>query len=79
MNSKRIILAITGASGSMLAIEFLKLMQENGVEVHGMISDAGRKVLELEEGRTWDAVQAVDRPTYSTGMGVLIMIGAKVR
>jgi 4-hydroxy-3-polyprenylbenzoate decarboxylase len=57
MSTKRIILAITGASGSMLALEFLKLMQENGVEVHAMISDAGRKVLELEEDKTWNDIK----------------------
>ena len=57
MSAKKVILAITGASGALLAIEFLKLMQENRVEVHAMISDAGRKVLELEEGKTWDAIK----------------------
>lgn len=64
MNSKRIILAITGASGSMLAIEFLQLMQAHGVEVHGMISDAGRKVLELEENKTWDDIKGLATAWY---------------
>ena len=50
MMKKRLILAITGASGSLYAIEFLKLMKEHDVEVHAIISDAGRKVLGLEEG-----------------------------
>ncbi len=57
MSAKKVVLAITGASGSLLAIEFLKLMQENGIGVHAMISDAGRKVLELEEGKTLDAIK----------------------
>ncbi|MBU0674675.1 MAG: UbiX family flavin prenyltransferase [Proteobacteria bacterium] len=47
---KRIILAITGASGSLLALEFLKIMAEAEVEVHGLISDAGVKVMDIEEG-----------------------------
>jgi len=47
---KKIILAITGASGSLYAVEFLKLMAELEVEVHGVISNAGRQVLELELG-----------------------------
>jgi len=46
----RIILAITGASGSLYAREFLALMAESGVEVHGIISNAGRQVLRLELG-----------------------------
>ena len=50
MNTKKIILAITGASGTIFALEFMKLMQETGVEIHAMISDAGRQVMKLEEG-----------------------------
>ena len=53
-NTMRIILAITGASGSIYALEFLKLMQRSGVEVHGIISDAGRKVMGLELDYTTD-------------------------
>ncbi|MBU0481112.1 MAG: UbiX family flavin prenyltransferase [Proteobacteria bacterium] len=48
---KRIILAITGASGSLYAVEFLKLMREVDVEVHAVISEAGLKVMEIEEGK----------------------------
>ncbi|MDP2105992.1 MAG: flavoprotein [Desulfobulbaceae bacterium] len=49
---KRIILAITGASGSLYAREFLALMAELGVEVDGIISNAGRQVMSLELGVT---------------------------
>ncbi|OGQ97000.1 MAG: aromatic acid decarboxylase [Deltaproteobacteria bacterium RIFOXYD12_FULL_57_12] len=45
---KRIILAITGASGSLYAREFLRLMQELDVEVHGIVSAAGREVMGFE-------------------------------
>lgn len=48
--TKRIIVAVTGASGSLYAMEFLSLMDELGVEVHGVISNAGRQVLRLELG-----------------------------
>lgn len=51
---KKIILAITGASGSLYAVQFLKLMQQSGVEIHGIISDAGRLVLQHELGCTPD-------------------------
>jgi len=44
----RIILAITGASGSLYAEAFAKIMGELDVEVHGIISDAGRQVMALE-------------------------------
>ena len=47
---KKIILAITGASGSLYAREFARLMHGLGVELHGIVSDAGRKVMDLELG-----------------------------
>jgi polyprenyl P-hydroxybenzoate/phenylacrylic acid decarboxylase-like protein len=51
---KKIILAITGASGSLYAVQFLKLMQHLDAEIHGIISDAGRLVLQHELGLTPD-------------------------
>jgi 4-hydroxy-3-polyprenylbenzoate decarboxylase len=54
---KRLILAITGASGSIFALEFLKLMKDKDVEVHAIISTAGRKVMELEEGINADEIK----------------------
>lgn len=50
MKAKRIILGITGASGVIFAVDFIKVMRENGVELHGIVSDAAEKVLELELG-----------------------------
>ncbi|ADH85277.1 UbiX family flavin prenyltransferase [Desulfurivibrio alkaliphilus] len=49
---KRIILAITGASGSLYALEFLSLLAELEVEVHLVLSEAGEQVLQLETGQT---------------------------
>jgi 4-hydroxy-3-polyprenylbenzoate decarboxylase len=54
---KKIILAITGASGSLYAVQFLKLMQQAEVEIHGIISDAGRLVLQHELDLTPDDLQ----------------------
>lgn len=45
---KRVILAITGASGSLYIPEFLKVMHDLEVEVDAVISSSGEKVLELE-------------------------------
>jgi flavin prenyltransferase len=47
---KRLVLAVTGASGSLYVPEFLKLARRAEVEVHAIISEAGRKVMELELG-----------------------------
>ena len=62
---KKIILAITGASGSLYAVQFLKIMQEAGVEVHGIISDAGRLVLQYELGITPEDLQGYVQQWYA--------------
>ena len=54
---KKIILAITGASGSLYAVRFLQLMHSADVEVHGIISTAGRLVLRHELGVTPEDLQ----------------------
>ena len=54
--NKKIILAITGATGSIYAVEFLKIMAEAGAEVHGLLSDAGEKVMQIELGIGRDAL-----------------------
>jgi len=61
---KRIIVAITGASGAIYAVEFLTLLHRLGVEVHGIISSAGAKVLELEEGRGVESLQPLAQAWY---------------
>lgn len=47
-------MAITGATGSLYALELLKQFKTLDVEVHGIISAAGLQVLELELGITRD-------------------------
>ncbi len=46
--TKRIILAITGATGMIYVTALLELLAGEDVEVHGIISAAGRQVLRLE-------------------------------
>ena len=58
---KRIILAITGASGAIYAARFLKLAAEAEVEVHGLVSASGRKVLGIELGLTPEELPGVTR------------------
>lgn len=58
---KKIILAITGASGSVYALEFAALMAELKIEVHGIISSAGEQVLKLETGKSRTDLNSVSR------------------
>ncbi len=50
MTGNRILLAVTGATGMLYVPELLSLLAEQEVEVHGIISGSGRKVLKLELG-----------------------------
>lgn len=63
---KKIILGITGASGSLYAVQFLKLLQQAEVEIHAIISDAGRLVLKHEMELTPDDLQQYVSRWYDT-------------
>lgn len=81
--SKRIILAITGASGALYAVEFLKLLAGLEVELDAIISGAGEKVLRLETGlgkndlpgvRQWYAIDDFTAPMASGSSPYAAMI-----
>ena len=57
----KMIVAITGASGSIYALEFLKILNQLKIEVHGVISTSGEKVLRLETGLRKDEVPGVNQ------------------
>ncbi|MDF2691264.1 MAG: aromatic acid decarboxylase [Gammaproteobacteria bacterium] len=48
--NQRICLAITGASGAPYALRLLECLVAANCEVYLLLSDAGQKVLEIEEG-----------------------------
>ncbi len=58
---KRIILGITGATGMLYVPTFLQMLAQQHVEVHGIISDAGRKVLRFEQGIEPEQLPLVSR------------------
>ena len=58
---KKILVAVTGASGMLYLQSFLAAIQELELEVHGICSEAGEKVLGLEKG-----LSPQDLPTVST-------------
>ncbi len=58
---KKILLAVTGATGMLYVPELLSLLEEQSVEVHGIISDSGRQVLQLEQGLNHQDLAGVDR------------------
>jgi 4-hydroxy-3-polyprenylbenzoate decarboxylase len=62
---KRIILAITGASGAILGIRALELLKEAGVETHLILSPAARRTIPAETGRGAAQVEALASFCYA--------------
>ena len=54
-SSKRITLALTGASGAQYGLRLLQQLLAAGCEVHFLISDAARKVIEVETDERFPA------------------------
>lgn len=62
---KRIILAISGASGAILGIRALELLKEAGAETHLVISRAARQTIPSETDWTIADVEALANFTYN--------------
>ncbi len=61
----RLIVALTGASGSIYGVRLLDKLRENaGVEVHLLISASGERTLELETGRTAAEIRTLAHCAY---------------
>ncbi|NOX79851.1 MAG: UbiX family flavin prenyltransferase [Deltaproteobacteria bacterium] len=58
--TKRIILAVTGATGMLYVTALLELLRRQDVTVHAVISNAGRKVLRLEQDLDPAELRGVD-------------------
>ncbi|MCP3888218.1 MAG: UbiX family flavin prenyltransferase [Desulfobulbaceae bacterium] len=57
----KILLAVTGATGMLFLPSFLESLAEVDVTVHGICSDAGRDVLQMEQGMEPEALPLVSR------------------
>jgi len=61
---RRVVLAITGASGAILGIRTLELLKAAGVETHLVISTAACQTIQVETGWTVEAVKALAHTNY---------------
>ncbi len=61
---KRVILAITGASGAILGIRVLELLKEVGVETHLIVSRAAERTIPSETDRAIADVKALASACY---------------
>lgn len=57
----KILFAVTGASGMLFVQPLISVLKEAGVEVHGICSSSGQKVLKLENNITLTELKGVDK------------------
>ena len=62
--TKRIVVGISGASGVIYGVRILGLLKEKEFEIHLIISDAGKKNIEIETGYTPNQVEAMADYVY---------------
>ncbi len=62
---KRIILAISGASGAVLGVRALELLRAAAVETHLIVSPAARRTILAETGRPAEQVEALASFCYA--------------
>ena len=62
--TKRIVVGISGASGVIYGVRILGLLKEKEFEIHLIISDAGKKNIEIETGYTPSQVEAMADYVY---------------
>ena len=65
MSAPRIIVGITGATGSVIGVRLLEVMREAGVETHLILSKWGARTTIHETGRTLEDVNALASHSYN--------------
>jgi len=62
---QRLVIGISGASGAILGIRLLEVLQPSGIETHLVISPAGAQTIVSETGWTVKQVEALAAVTHS--------------
>ncbi|MFJ8589561.1 UbiX family flavin prenyltransferase [Streptomyces sp. NPDC093595] len=65
--AKKLIVAITGATGSILGIRFLEALQELGIEAHVVLSNWGERTIKIETDYTINEVRSLGSTYYQCG------------
>ncbi|MDD4250860.1 MAG: UbiX family flavin prenyltransferase [Candidatus ainarchaeum sp.] len=65
MNNKKIIVAVTGASGTNYALALLTALKKQEIEVHLIVSDWAEKVLKEETGKKVIELKKLATKNYS--------------
>ena len=74
---KRLIVGISGASGSIYGIRLLRALRETDVESHLIVTESAKRVIRLETPFTVEAVEALANHVYAVDdLGVAISSGS---
>lgn len=74
---KRLVVGITGATGSIIGVRLLEVMREAGVETHLIMSKWGARTMTHETSRTVDQVNALASCAYNpSDQGAAISSGS---
>jgi len=77
MSTRRLIIAMTGASGSIYGIRLLELLRDTDVETHLVMSKWAVRTMMHETGRTKDEVEALASVVHNPGdQGAAISSGS---
>jgi 4-hydroxy-3-polyprenylbenzoate decarboxylase len=61
---QRLVVGITGASGTVYGIRLLEVLRETPIEIHLVLSEAARRVIALETERTPEQVETLADYSY---------------
>jgi len=62
--TQRLVIGISGASGVIYGVTMLRLLQDKGFEIHLIISEAGKKNIEIETDHTLAEVESMAACVY---------------
>lgn len=65
MSRPRIVVGITGATGSVIGVRLLEVMKETGIETHLIMSKWGARTMVHETSRTVEEVNALASTAYN--------------
>lgn len=74
---KKVVVGITGASGSVYAVRLIDVLREQNIEVHAVVTDSGQRVLDYECGVTMEELsRRVDVLYPNADVGAAIASGS---
>lgn len=76
MKKKKVVIAVSGASGAELGLKAARLVPKDGYETHLICTDHAQTVLEKEQGFSIHADRDIAAPTASGSFGADVMLVA---